>query len=113
VLLDNILRILEWLLRENEGIRKHYAESHEEYDPIITAGLMSKNSVIRKMYCEAVKNILVETAETQIDIFVVFFWLVYGNFEKCDKSTLSLEYFELYSELLEILKLHQELLPKT
>lgn len=64
------------------------------------------------MYCEAVKNILVETAETQIDIFVVFFWLVYGNFEKCDKSTLSLEYFELYSELLEILKLHQELLPK-
>lgn len=73
---------------------------------------MSKNSVIRKMYCEAVKNILIDTAASYIEVFEAFFWLVYGNFEKCDKSTLSLEYFDLYSELLEILKLHQELLPK-
>lgn len=73
---------------------------------------MSKNLLTRKMYCEAVKNILSESAETRVEIFIAFFWLVYGNFEECDKATLSLEYFELYSELLEILKLHQELLPK-
>lgn len=107
VLLDSTLKILEWLLKENEAIRKHYAENHTEYDSIIATGLMSKNSLIRKMYCQAVKNILIQTADTYIEVFEAFFWLVYGNFEKCDKSTLSLEYFDLYSELLEILRLHQ------
>jgi hypothetical protein len=61
---------------------------------------MSKNPFIRRMYCEAIKNIMVECADSHIEIFEPFFRLVYGNFEKCDKTTLSFEYFELYSELL-------------
>jgi hypothetical protein len=52
--MDNSLKILEWLLRENEIIRAHYAKLHSEYDPILTAGLVAKNQHIRKMYCEAV-----------------------------------------------------------
>ena len=50
---------------------------------------------------------MLESAESHIEIFEPFFRLVYGNFEKCDKTTLSIEYFDLYSELLEILKVHQ------
>lgn len=42
----------------------------------------------------------------------MFFKLVYENFEKCDKSTLSIEYFDLYSKLLEVLKVHPALLTK-
>lgn len=38
--------------------------------------------------------------------------MVYSNFEKCEKSTLSIEYFDLYSQLLEVLKQHTTLLPK-
>ena len=111
-MLDNTLRILELLLRDNENIRSHFVTSHAEYDPIITAGLMSKNATIRKMYCEAVENVMTESADKHIEIFEPFFRLVYTNFEKCDKATLSIEYFELYSQLLEILKEHQALLPK-
>lgn len=51
VVLDNTLRIMEWLLRENETIRAHYAAKYAEYDPILAAGLMSKNPLVRKMYC--------------------------------------------------------------
>lgn len=112
VVLDNTLKILEWLLRENEAIRQHYAVRHAEYDPILTAGLMAKNPLTRRAYSAAVETIIEESADEHFDIFEPFFRLVYGNFEKCDKSTLSLEYFELYSKLLEVLKLHPELLQK-
>ena len=64
------------------------------------------------MYCEAVEKIMVESAQSHFQIFEPFFRFVYGNFEKCDKATLSIEYFDLYSQLLEILKEHQQLLPK-
>ena len=51
---------------------------------------MSKNVLVRKMFCEAIKTIMLESAESNIEIFQPFFRLVYGNFEKCDKTTLSL-----------------------
>ena len=37
---------------------------------------------------------------------------MYNTFEKCDKTTLSIEYFDLYSQVLEVLKLHPALLPR-
>ena len=38
--------------------------------------------------------------------------MVYENFEKCKKESLFTEYFELYSELLEMLRRHPEVLEK-
>jgi hypothetical protein len=56
--LDNTLKILQWFLKENEHIRAHFAEKHADYDTILTTGLMSKNSTVRRMYSEAVENII-------------------------------------------------------
>ena len=38
--------------------------------------------------------------------------MVYKIFDKCDKSTLSIEYFDLFSTILEMLSIHDELMPK-
>jgi len=73
---------------------------------------MSKNLEIRSMFCQSINFIISETVESDFSIFSIFFNLVYKNFEQCDKSTLSIEYFDLYSSLLEVLKTHPELLEK-
>jgi hypothetical protein len=51
---------------------------------------MSKNSTVRRMYCETVETILTDSAAEHLEIFEPIFRLVYTNFEKCDKSTLSI-----------------------
>ena len=42
----------------------------------------------------------------------MLFNLVYKIFDKGDKSTLNIEYFDLFSSLLEILRVHPQLMPK-
>jgi len=52
------------------------------------------------MSCKIIEEIINETHDTDFQIFSIFFNMIYKNFEKCDKSTLSIEYFDLYSNLL-------------
>lgn len=64
------------------------------------------------MYCKAIEQLIAETYESDFDIFEILFNLINKNFEQCDKSTLTIEYFDLYSNLLEILQNHPELYEK-
>ncbi len=73
---------------------------------------MSHNHDIRVMYCKIVEELIGETYANDFEIFSIFFNLIYKNFEKCDKSTLNIEYFDLYSNLLEVLQNHPELYEK-
>jgi hypothetical protein len=63
VVLDNTLRILEWFIKNNPSIRSYYLANQEEYNAILTTGLMSKNPVTRKMYCEAIEEVITGTVE--------------------------------------------------
>ena len=51
VVLDNSLRIIEWLLRENELIREEFAAKWQDYLDAFTSGLMAKNTTVRRMFC--------------------------------------------------------------
>lgn len=64
------------------------------------------------MYCKATEQLIAETYKSDFDIFEILFNLINKNFEQCDKSTLTIEYFDLYSNLLEILQNHPELYEK-
>lgn len=64
------------------------------------------------MYCKAIEQLIAETYKSDFDIFEILFNLINKNFEQCDKSTLTIEYFDLYSNLLEILQNHPELYEK-
>lgn len=87
-------------------------EKEPEYRESLTSGLMSNNNEIRTMFCKTVEELITETYSSDFEIFSVFFNLIYKNFEKCDKSTLSIEYFDLYSNLLEVLQNNPDLYEK-
>ena len=80
VVLDNSLRIIEWLLRENKTIRENFAVRWQEYEEVLTSGLMAKNITVRREFCESMETLLLESAETHFEVFQPVFKLVYGNF---------------------------------
>ena len=73
---------------------------------------MNNNHEIRSMYCKAIEQLIIETFEIDFEIFEILFNLINKNFEQCDKTTLTIEYFDLYSNLLEILQNHPRLYEK-
>jgi ubiquitin carboxyl-terminal hydrolase 34 len=58
------------------------------------------------------RNILTESLSSNFLLFEIIFRLIYENFEKCNKESLFTEYFELFSELLEMLTKHPDVLEK-
>ena len=73
---------------------------------------MSNNQITRALYCNALEELIHLSIEKNFEIFEVLFNLVYKIFDKGDKSTLNIEYFDLFSSLLEMLRVHPALLPK-
>jgi hypothetical protein len=80
VLLDNTLKLVDYCLKTNEEIIDHYVGKHEEYDLILSSGLMSKNNEIRKIYSTSIEKIVEDTVESKFIIFEIFFNLIYRNF---------------------------------
>lgn len=54
---------------------------------------MSTNQEIRERYCKASLEIMEDSLQNSFSIFEIMFQLIYGNFEKCQKSSLFPEYF--------------------
>ena len=73
---------------------------------------MTANSASRIMYCKSIEQIIEQSIETDFRIFEALFNLVYKIFDNVDKSTLTIEYFDLFSSILEMLCIHDELMPK-
>lgn len=62
VLLDNTLKIMDYFLKEDNRIREDFIEKHEDYEGILIVGLMSKDTEIRKMFSNAIEEIIMTTA---------------------------------------------------
>lgn len=73
---------------------------------------MSANLEVREMYCEASRKILSESVESNFSVFEIMFRMIYSNFEKCNKSSLYIQYFELFSSMLEMLHSHPGVLAR-
>lgn len=73
---------------------------------------MSANEISRTMYCKALEDIIEHSIEADFRIFEALFNLVYKIFDNCDKSTLTIEYFDLFSSILEMLCIHDNLMGK-
>ena len=73
---------------------------------------MSANSVARTMYCNCIDGIIQKSIISDFKVFESLFNLVYRIFDKCDKSTLTIEYFDLFTSLLETLKVNEKLMEK-
>jgi hypothetical protein len=112
VLLDNSLKLFDSCLKVNKEIKNNFIEKEGEYKEALTVGLLSNNHEIRVMYCKIVEELILETYQTDFELFSIFFNLIYKNFEQCDKSTLTIEYFDLYSNILEVLQNHPDLYEK-
>lgn len=112
VVLDNSLQILNKSLGLDETIKQYYLEHQSVCNKIFREGIMSANSTSRAMYCKGLEEIIEHSIEADFRIFEALFNLVYKIFDNCDKSTLTIEYFDLFSSLLEMLCIHDSLMEK-
>lgn len=64
------------------------------------------------MYCNCIEDIIHKSIDTDFKVFESLFNLIYRIFDKCDKSTLTIEYFDLFTSLLEILRAHEQAMEK-
>ncbi len=68
--------------------------------------MMSVNQSSREAFCHTLSELIELAVEKDFKLFESLFNLIYRIFDNCELSTLTMEYFELFSHLLETLKLH-------
>lgn len=112
VVLDNSLQIVSKGLGHDQAIKDFYLDQQKMCNQIFREGIMSANSVSRTMYSKALEEIIEHSIEADLRIFEGLFNLVYKIFDNCDRSTLTIEYFDLFSSILEMLCIHDELMEK-
>lgn len=112
VVLDYSLKIFSKFVIKQQSISEYYIANEETLNKILRDGIMSVNVASREAFCHTISELIELSVEKDFKLFESLFNLVYRIFDKCELSTLTMEYFELFSHLLMILKVHPELMPK-